>query len=43
MTYSSYRGVGLVLTSLVLALQAQPVLAQGEDAPSPSMRSVVST
>lgn len=39
MTYSSYRGVGLVLTSLVLALQAQPVLAQGEDAPSPSMRS----
>lgn len=38
MTHTTHRGVGLAVASLVLALQAQPALAQGEDTPSPSMK-----
>jgi len=38
MTHSNCRVISLAVASLVLALQGQPALAQGEDTPSPSMR-----
>ena len=38
MKHTNYHRASLALTSLVLALSAQPVLAQGEITPSPSMQ-----